>query len=189
MGGAASCCEAERDFPVKVHVYDLAPDGGSAVLGALTGGGGVYHSGVEVGGVEYAFGDKSGVWTQQPARLPASFGAPAAYKRAEDCGVARLAPSALRRIVRRRRAEWPASRYQLVTCNCNHFTAAACAALGGAQPPAYLNQLAEAGSQAASMVAGLGMLAAGFLDAAAQQAEAHDAAARRPSGQRVYPLQ
>ena len=106
MGGAASCCEAERDFPVKVHVYDLAPDGGSALLGALTGGGGVYHSGVEVGGVEYAFGDKSGVWTQQPARLPASFGAPAAYKRAEDCGVARLTPSALRRIVRQLRAEW-----------------------------------------------------------------------------------
>ena len=109
MGAAASCCEAERDYPVKVHVYDLAPDGGSALLGALMGGGGgggVYHSGVEVNGVEYAFGDKSGVWTQQPTRLPTSFGAPATYKRAEDCGVARLKPSALRRILRQLRAEW-----------------------------------------------------------------------------------
>ena len=76
-----------------------------------------------------------------------------------------------------------------MTCNCNHFTAAACSALGVAQPPSYVNQLAQAGSQAASMVAGLGMLAAGFLDAAVQQVEAHDAATRRPPGQRVHPLQ
>lgn len=50
----------------------------------------------------------------------------------------------------------------------NHFSADLCARLGVQAPPAYINQLAQTGMQATTMMAGFGALAAGFLDAAAQ---------------------
>ena len=183
MGAAASCVEQEREYPVRVHVYNVG--GGASLLLSAVGGGGVYHSGVEINGVEYAFGDKSGVWTQPPTQLPPTFGTPATYVRAEECGAARLKPAQLRAIMRRLKNEWPATRHQLVTCNCNHFSAAVCAALGAAPPPSYLNQLANTGAAAASMVAGLGAMASGLMDAAAQ---AHEQSTRQ-AGRRIHPAQ
>ena len=53
--------------------------------------------------------------------------------------------------------EYPCSRYDLISCNCNHFTADACRRLG-LQAPDYLNKVANTGEKIMNF--GLGMLSA-----------------------------
>ena len=167
--GAGVSCERPVEYPVVLHIYELGNE--ASMLLSTLGAGGIYHTGVEIGGKEYAFGDTSGVWTQQPGRLPESFGSSASYRGTENLGNYSGRPSQLRRIVSDLKREFPPSRYELLSCNCNHFSTAMCGRLGVNAPPAYINQLAATGTQAASMAAGFGALAAGFLGAAAVHME------------------
>ena len=65
-------------FPVKLNVYNLAGGNMSDAIISAVAGGGLYHTGLEIDGVEYAFGGGngkgSGVWAQQPHKLPSCFG-------------------------------------------------------------------------------------------------------------------
>ena len=57
------------EYPVVLHIYELGNE--ASMLLSTLGAGGIYHTGVEIGGKEYAFGDTSGVWTA-PVKLPES---------------------------------------------------------------------------------------------------------------------
>ena len=116
MGAAQAVCSGgPHEYPVRVHVYELGGD--MSGLLSVVGAGGVFHSGVEVDGVEYAFGDQSGVWMQFPGQLPPEFGANARYKGPENVGTALVTRHQLRSLVKAMKNEYPSSRYHLMTCN------------------------------------------------------------------------
>ena len=177
MGGASS---RPREYTVTVHVYRLVCDDGIPLLNMMDASGfGAFHSGVEIDGREFSFGggdvvvDQTGVWSQPPKQLPEAF-AGASFKESVVVGVATLSPAQLKGILSRLRREWPSSSYSLLRRNCNHFSAAACAALGVGAPPAYINRLANASVRvvnaagtAMSMLGGLARAAATAIDGAA----------------------
>ena len=86
--GAAGAKPAQ--FPVRLNVYNLAGGNVSDAILSAVAGGGLYHTGLEIDGVEYAFGGGngkgSGVWAQQPHKLPSCFGG-ATFKEAVNMGV------------------------------------------------------------------------------------------------------
>ena len=77
MGNAACGASSQREYTVRVHVYRLMSDTGGSLLTLMESSGfGVFHTGVEVNGTEYAFGASdsgSGVWAQRPTQLPPHF--------------------------------------------------------------------------------------------------------------------
>ena len=121
---------------VYVSVYILLGDSTSdAVLSSLTGGG-LYHSGIEIEGVEYAFGGGpgggSGVWRQKPRTLPPNFNFKnSSYKESLDMGMSRPLTSAnLHRIIAdmEHALFWRKNQYNMLTRNW-------CVARKASQPP------------------------------------------------------
>ena len=166
MGCGAS---TPKEYTVHIHVYRLVADNGQSLLRSLTSGMeaqgfGAYHSGVEIEGREYAYGriekegydgpngtfmmtngHVTGVWRQTPKRLPPPM-AGATFKETITAGVTTMKPSELSAVLSRLQREWKGVEYDLLRHNCNHFTAALCAALGVDGPPEYLNRAAETGA-------------------------------------------
>ena len=161
MGGGSSKL---RLLKVTVNVYDLTEDKLNTVISSVIGGG-IHHSGVQIDNIEYAFGGGSstgtGVWTQQPQRIPEkSFGGADTNNvpvcaRQHDIGSVNISKKQLTQLLNQLRKEYPSSRYNLLTCNCNHFTADLCQRLG-LQAPDYLNKAAETGAAIVSF--GLGLM-------------------------------
>lgn len=137
---------------MRLHVYRLTNVVVDAALSALLGGG-IYHSGVEVDGVEYAFGmhahSSTGVWMQEPTRLPAGFANGQAVL-IRSLGVAHttIPPRSLRRVVVELMQQWPGNAYDVISRNCNHFAGAFIGALLDAKDgmryvPAWVNRAAS----------------------------------------------
>ena len=119
-----------------LSVYILLGDSTSdALLSSLTGGG-LYHSGIEIEGVEYAFGGGpgggSGVWRQKPRVLPRNFNFKnSSYKESLDMGMTRpLTPATLHRVIAdmEHSLSWRKSEYNMLTHNW-------CVARKASQPP------------------------------------------------------
>jgi len=130
-----------EEYQVTLHVYTLGAQG------SISARAGAYHTGLDVDGVEYAFGGGSGpgtgVWSQVPTQIPASF-ANAFYKESIDLGPSKpLTPSQLRAIIADSKYQWPRESYNLITRNCNHFSHQLSSALGAQLPPAWVNSLAN----------------------------------------------
>ena len=87
-----------------------------------------YHSGVEVFGGEYVFGGGnssfSGVTVQRPKVPPA--GSDWTFSQSIDIAPCRLSRDDAMRVIQELRAEFPASGYDLMARNCNHFSEALC---------------------------------------------------------------
>ena len=108
-------------FPVKINVYNLAGGEGADAIMKAVAGGGIYHTGVEVDGVEYAYGGGSGkgsgVWAQKPYKLPACFGG-ATFKEAISIGVSEpLTRQELHTIMHQMAREWRMCHYNMLTRN------------------------------------------------------------------------
>ncbi|CAN6687585.1 unnamed protein product [Malus baccata var. baccata] len=101
--------------PVYLNVYDLTPANGYVYWAGL----GIFHSGVEVHGVEYAFGaheySSSGVFE-------------------------------VREFMERQSAIYIGDSYHLIVKNCNHFCEDICYKLTGKRIPKWVNRLARIGS-------------------------------------------
>lgn len=114
--------------PIKLHIYRLTNVVLDAALYALLGGG-IYHTGVEVDGVEYAFGSHAesttGVWMQEPQKLPDGFANnQAVLIRTLEVAKTHVPPRSLRRLIVELMQAWPGSSYDVLRRNCNHFSAA-----------------------------------------------------------------
>ena len=189
MGNAACGGGKPRTYAVTLHVYRLMSGPPSLAVMESTGYG-VYHTGVEVDGVEYAFGggdfSTTGVWEQRPTRLPQSF-AGATLKESIILGSTVQTPRHLRGIIATMKREWLASNYNLLSRNCNHFSAALCEALGVPGPPQYVNRLANAGEQVAKVASGVVSMLCGMLDAGATAAASAAATATAATEQQRWP--
>ncbi|KAG6749213.1 hypothetical protein POTOM_046256 [Populus tomentosa] len=129
------------DTPVYLNVYDLTPMNGYAYWAGL----GIFHSGVEVHGVEYAFGahdyPTSGVFEVEPRQCPGF-----KFRRSIFIGTTCLDSIQVREFMERHAASYHGDTYHLIVKNCNHFCKDICYRLTGKPIPKWVNRLAKIGS-------------------------------------------
>lgn len=130
---------------ILINVYDLLPPSRwSTLLWHM--GTSLLHSGVVINGKEYAYGghDQRGVtgvyWT------PPRTDPPGGTFRCEILqGFTLATPEEIDAIIRSASEEFKGTSYNLLTKNCNHFTAHLCRKLTGRPGPVWLNRAASVG--------------------------------------------
>ncbi|KAJ6713831.1 F23A5.4 PROTEIN [Salix viminalis] len=133
-------CIDTGSVPVYLNVYDLTPINGYAYWLGL----GVYHSGVQVHGVEYAFGahefPTTGIFEGEPKQCDGF-----TYRKTILIGKTDLGPEEVRRVMEELAEVYRGNAYNLITKNCNHFCNDACVRLTGNPIPSWVNRLARIG--------------------------------------------
>ncbi|KAK3021822.1 hypothetical protein RJ639_047177, partial [Escallonia herrerae] len=126
--------------PVYLNVYDLTSMNGYAYWLGL----GVYHSGVQVHGVEYAFGaheyPTTGIFEGEPKQCDGF-----TFRKAILIGWTDLTPGEVREKMEELAEVYKGNAYNLITKNCNHFCNDACLRLCGNPIPSWVNRLARIG--------------------------------------------
>ncbi|URE48140.1 hypothetical protein MUK42_13777 [Musa troglodytarum] len=127
--------------PVHLNVSDLTPINGYAYWLGL----GAYHSGVQVHGVEYAYGahdhPTTGIFEGETRQCPGF-----AFRKSILIGHTDLEPRELRMLMEEMAAEYTGDTYNLIFKNCNHFCNEACLRLIGKPIPRWINRLARIGT-------------------------------------------
>lgn len=126
--------------PVYLNVYDLTPYNGYAYWLGL----GVYHSGVQVHGVEYAFGaheyPSTGIFEGEPKQCEGF-----TFRKTILIGKTDMSPAEVRAVMEDLAQDYRGNAYNLITKNCNHFCNDACIKLTGNPIPNWVNRLARIG--------------------------------------------
>ena len=126
--------------PVYLNVYDLTPINGYAYWFGL----GVYHSGVQVHGVEYGFGaherETTGIFEVEPGHCPGF-----TFRKSIYIGSTDLGPKDVREFMEKLAEEYAGNTYHLIQKNCNHFCNDVCVKLTGKSIPRWVNRLARLG--------------------------------------------
>ncbi|KAL0738593.1 hypothetical protein Bca4012_014803 [Brassica carinata] len=126
--------------PVYLNVYDLTPINGYAYWLGL----GVYHSGVEVHGIEYGFGahehSTTGIFEVEPKQCPGF-----TFRKSILIGRTDLDPEKVRAFMEKLAEEYSGNTYHLITKNCNHFCNDVCVQLTRRSIPSWVNRLARFG--------------------------------------------
>lgn len=126
--------------PVYINVYDLTPINGYAYWLGL----GVYHSGVQVHGVEYAFGAHehatTGIFEVEPKQCPGF-----TFRKSILIGRTDLGAKEVHAFMEKLAEDYAGNTYHLITKNCNHFCNDACLQLTGRTIPRWVNRLARLG--------------------------------------------
>ncbi|KAL9245026.1 hypothetical protein vseg_018725 [Gypsophila vaccaria] len=127
--------------PVYLNVYDLTPVNGYMYWAGL----GIFHTGVEVHGSEYAFGahdyPTSGVFEVEPRQCPGF-----KFRKAIFMGMTTLNPTEVREFMEQQSSSYYGDTYHLIIKNCNHFCDDICYKLAGRRIPKWVNRLAKIGS-------------------------------------------
>ncbi|KAI7746617.1 hypothetical protein M8C21_015637 [Ambrosia artemisiifolia] len=126
--------------PVYLNVYDLTPINGYAYWVGL----GVYHSGVQVHGVEYAFGahehSTTGIFEVEPRKCPGF-----TFRKSILIGRTDFGSREVRSFIEKLATEYTGNSYNLITRNCNHFCNDLCLMLTNRPIPSWVNRLARLG--------------------------------------------
>jgi len=127
--------------PVYLNVYDLSTMNGYLYWAGV----GIFHSGVEVHGVEYAFGaieyPASGIFEVEPRQCPGY-----KFKKSIYIGTTFLNPFQVKELMKLKSENYYGHTYHLLTKNCNHFSQDVCSKLTGSSIPKWVNRLARLGS-------------------------------------------
>ncbi|WOK92383.1 deSI-like protein [Canna indica] len=136
-----SASQTSGSAPVYLNVYDLTPINGYMYWAGL----GIFHTGVEVHGVEYAFGahdyPTSGVFEVEPRQCPGF-----RFRKSIFMGTTHLDPLQVREFMEIQSLNYNGDTYHLITKNCNHFCQDICFKLTGNSIPKWVNRLARIGS-------------------------------------------
>ncbi|WOL19391.1 deSI-like protein [Canna indica] len=128
------------EAPVYLNVYDLTPINGYAYWLGL----GVYHSGIQVHGVEYAYGahehPSTGIFEGEPRQCPGFV-----FRKAILIGRTDLGPREVRELMEEMAVKYTGDTYNLISKNCNHFCDDASLRLTGKPIPKWVNRLAKIG--------------------------------------------
>ncbi|KAK6052218.1 hypothetical protein COOONC_10277 [Cooperia oncophora] len=107
---------------------------------------GIFHSGIEVYGVEYAYGGHpyafSGVFENSPQDAE-ELGENFKFRQCIVIGETAFSASAVRELIKSLGQEYRGDRYHLISRNCNHFSAVLAKALTGNDIPTWINRLAN----------------------------------------------
>ncbi|PNW69915.1 hypothetical protein CHLRE_17g698100v5 [Chlamydomonas reinhardtii] len=124
--------------PVVLNVYDLAPQNQWTIFCGV----GIFHSGVEVHGVEYAYGqhdyDYSGIFATNPRDAPGQV----VFRESILMGETHLSQAEIHALVQRMGNDYKGTNYHLLQRNCNHFANDLCVQLIGKEAPTWVNRLA-----------------------------------------------
>ncbi|KPJ17633.1 PPPDE peptidase domain-containing protein 1 [Papilio machaon] len=138
--------------PVLLNVYDMYWTNWYTAGAGV----GVFHSGVQVHGSEWAYGGHpyafTGVFEIAP-RDERELGEQFRFRQSVHIGYTDFSEEEVRRLVTELGKQFRGDRYHLMNNNCNHFTSAFCLALCERDIPAWVNRLAyrvaDAGGAAA----------------------------------------
>ncbi|XP_073002531.1 deSI-like protein At4g17486 isoform X1 [Typha latifolia] len=147
LGGSSSMKErsnggSDGGSSEKTHlylnVYDLSPINNYLYWFGL----GIFHSGIEVHGMEYGFGaheyPTSGVFEVEPRRCPGYI-----FRRSMWLGTTGMSRSEFRIFIENLTGSYHGDTYHLIIKNCNHFTNDVCKRLTGKCIPGWVNRLAK----------------------------------------------
>eukprot|EP00252_Welwitschia_mirabilis_P026159 TRINITY_DN8446_c0_g2_i1.p1 TRINITY_DN8446_c0_g2~~TRINITY_DN8446_c0_g2_i1.p1 ORF type:complete len:216 (+),score=33.91 TRINITY_DN8446_c0_g2_i1:449-1096(+) len=142
MGSVMPSSDSEnRQTQVFLNVYDLTPLNNYFYWFGF----GIYHSGIEAHGVEYAFGahdfESSGVFEVEPKSCPGFV-----FRRSVLLGKTDLSPSEFRQFMEHMALNYYGNTYHLIAKNCNHFTDEISRRATGKPIPGWVNRLARIGS-------------------------------------------
>ncbi|KAK9145025.1 hypothetical protein Sjap_004928 [Stephania japonica] len=131
-----------RFVPVNLNVYDLYPINGSIYWLSL----GLYHSSIQVHGVEYEFGGhdspSTGIFrgkTRECLGLT--------FRKSILIGRTDLGPHEVHKFMEELSKSYTGTSYNLITKNCNHFCNDVSLRLTGKRIPRWINRLAKIGEQ------------------------------------------
>eukprot|EP00440_Ansanella_granifera_P075518 gb/GFBE01081948.1/.p1 GENE.gb/GFBE01081948.1/~~gb/GFBE01081948.1/.p1 ORF type:complete len:215 (+),score=25.04 gb/GFBE01081948.1/:1-645(+) len=162
--GNLTCCHKPGLTPVKLQIYDIFKNRGFRQMNRMFRalGTGAFHAGVEVHGTEYSFGyntdDKTGIFFNPPMSCQG-----AAFRETIFIGYTSLSESEALELLKELAKRWRGSDYDLLRCNCCHFSNELCEQLGVGSIPSWVTNLAGAG---ASINDGFNTLAKGAKDSA-----------------------
>lgn len=126
---------------VVLNVYDLTPLNQYTVWFGF----GIFHSGIEVHGMEYGFGAHdfpiSGVFEVEPKSCPGFI-----YRCSVPLGRINMPPSEFRTFIESVASQYHGDTYHLISKNCNHFTDDMARRLTGRGIPGWVNRLAHLGA-------------------------------------------
>lgn len=127
--------------PVILNVYDMYwTNDYTSPMGL-----GVFHSGVEVYGQEYAYGGHpfpfSGIFDISP-RDHEDLGEQFKFKQSIHVGYTDFTANEIKRIVSELGKDFRGDKYHLMSNNCNHFSGAIAQVLCGSEIPTWVNRLA-----------------------------------------------
>ncbi|KAK9274991.1 hypothetical protein L1049_022248 [Liquidambar formosana] len=124
-----------------LNVYDLTPINNYLYWFGL----GIFHSGIEVHGLEYGFGaheyPTSGVFEVEPRSCPGFI-----FRRSVLLGSTDMSRSEFRSFMEHLSGKYHGDSYHLIAKNCNHFTDEVSTRLTGKPIPGWVNRLARLGS-------------------------------------------
>ncbi|KAI7733995.1 hypothetical protein M8C21_014333 [Ambrosia artemisiifolia] len=149
MGGGKCCSNCVTmgtnvrvlDREVFLNVYDLTPFNSYSIWFGF----GVFHTGIEVYGMEYGFGAHdysiSGVFEVEPRSCPGFI-----YRCSISLGHINMSASEFRELIETMASDYHGDTYHLVCKNCNHFTDDISHRLNCRRIPGWVNRLAKFGS-------------------------------------------
>nr|XP_043635983.1 deSI-like protein At4g17486 isoform X1 [Erigeron canadensis] len=133
-------CRKPGSNPVYLNVYDLTPMNEYAYWLGL----GVYHSGVQVHGVEYAYGAHeeatTGIFEGEPKQCEGF-----TFRKRILIGWTDMNIKEVKGFMEELGHEYKGTSYNLITKNCNHFCKDVCIRLTGNSIPSWVNRLAKIG--------------------------------------------
>ncbi|MCO5599495.1 hypothetical protein L7F22_053599 [Adiantum nelumboides] len=126
--------------PIYLNVYDLTTLNNYLYWFGL----GIFHSAVEINGIEYAYGahdmPTSGIFQVEPRSCPGFV-----FRRSILLGTTELSPPEFWDVMDELAILYTGDSYNLLTKNCNHFTSDLCVRLTKRSSPAWVNRLASLG--------------------------------------------
>lgn len=121
-----------------LNIYDLSDQNSWTYWCGV----GIFHSGLEVYGVEYAYGgheyDVSGVFATNPKDAPG----PVIFRESVLVGTTHMSPQRVQQAVQEMGEQYKGNAYHLLQRNCNHFSSDLCLKLTGQPAPLWINRLA-----------------------------------------------
>ncbi|KAJ3692055.1 hypothetical protein LUZ60_012405 [Juncus effusus] len=142
MGSVFSAGSGSSEgVPVVLNVYDLTPVNNYLIWCGL----GIFHSGIEVNGLEYGFGahdyPTSGVFEVEPKKCPGF-----TFRCSIQLGRIQMRNSEFRDFIEGLANDYHGDSYHLISKNCNHFTEDVSWRLVGKSIPGWVNRLAKLGA-------------------------------------------
>lgn len=131
--------DAAQPTTVRINVYDISPANQYTTYCGV----GIFHTGVEAFGIEFAYGghpnDTSGIFATRRYEAPGDV----KFRQTIEIGLTRYTRKEVDAIIQSLGEKYTGQKYHLLLRNCNHFADEFVSKLTGKQIPLWINRLAH----------------------------------------------